>query len=239
MAGRPVPAVKALIEREGKFLAVEMEAGEKGTLWTLPGGRVEQGESPEEALRREVMEEVSLEVDVHRPLGMFHFFFGEENENQVVLTVFRCTPAGGEVDIDSNPAEENITGYDWLERGEFMDLEAEDTLKELVSEHYDRELPKLVRDRIPEIIREDGGEPVTEQVSKDEVRRYLADKLVEEAKEFREERDQEELADVLEVLKQCCEVASVDFDEIDSMREEKKLERGGFEDNIVLRDIED
>ncbi len=101
------------------------------------------------------------------------------------------------------------------------------------------DLPKLVRDRIPAIIRDDGEEPVTDQVTGEELRRYLADKLVEEAEEFRQSQDVEELADVLEVVHRWCALEAIEPEELEQLRIEKREDRGGFDENIVLRDIED
>lgn len=103
----------------------------------------------------------------------------------------------------------------------------------------DDELPKLVRDRIPEAIRGDGKEPVTEHLAADEVEPYLAEKLVEEAEEFRESGAVEELADVLEVIRRHLQLAGTSWEELKALQEEKRAERGGFDDGIVLRDIED
>ncbi|MET9079992.1 nucleoside triphosphate pyrophosphohydrolase [Streptomyces sp. NPDC004232] len=63
---------------------------------------------------------------------------------------------------------------------------------------------KLVRDRIPQIIREDGAEPVTYTAGREEYRSRLRDKLGEEVAEFLESDEDsapEELADVLEVVR--------------------------------------
>lgn len=100
------------------------------------------------------------------------------------------------------------------------------------------DLPKLVRDRIPAIIRDDGAEPVVERVDDETARDLLAAKLVEEAEEFRESRDPEELADVLEAVERALELADLDMDAVRALKDEKRAERGGFADNIVLRDIE-
>ena len=59
---------------------------------------------------------------------------------------------------------------------------------------------KLVRDRIPEIIIGNGGTCRTEIVAGEDLFGYLDRKLDEETEEFRESRDPEELADVMEVL---------------------------------------
>ncbi|MFB6190923.1 MAG: NUDIX hydrolase [Candidatus Nanohaloarchaea archaeon] len=133
---RPMAAVKAFIERKDQFLALELKVGDR-TLWTLPGGRVEYGEAPREALEREIQEEVSLEAEITEPVGMYHFFIGPENNGeQVVLTVFGTDGFSGDVDIGSNPADENITGYEWVTPEEFLDRDSNESLKELVRTQY-------------------------------------------------------------------------------------------------------
>ena len=62
-------------------------------------------------------------------------------------------------------------------------------------------MSKLVRDRIPDVIRESGREPEVTHVKGEMLRQALKDKLVEEALELKDaENIEEELADVLEVV---------------------------------------
>lgn len=102
-----------------------------------------------------------------------------------------------------------------------------------------REYDKLVRDRIPEIIRENGETLVTHRVEGEAYRDYLAAKLLEEADEYAESRELDELADVLEVLDAIREARDVDTDELDAIRASKAAERGGFADGVVLDRVED
>ncbi|MEE1774835.1 nucleoside triphosphate pyrophosphohydrolase [Streptomyces sp. JV181] len=95
---------------------------------------------------------------------------------------------------------------------------------------------KLVRDRIPQIIREDGVEPVTYAAGREEYRSRLRDKLGEEVAEFLEADEDsatEELADVLEVVRALAADLGVDADQLEKIREAKAGERGGFADRIV------
>ncbi|MEU6708992.1 nucleoside triphosphate pyrophosphohydrolase [Streptomyces wuyuanensis] len=95
---------------------------------------------------------------------------------------------------------------------------------------------KLVRDRIPQIIREDGAEPVTYVACLEEYRNRLRDKLGEEVAEFLEADDSkapEELADVLEVVHALAADLGVDAGQLEKIREAKATERGGFADRIV------
>ncbi|MGW2077122.1 pyrophosphohydrolase domain-containing protein [Streptomyces sp. NPDC001939] len=95
---------------------------------------------------------------------------------------------------------------------------------------------KLVRDRIPQIIREDGAEPVTYVAGPEEYRNRLRDKLGEEVAEFLEADDSkapEELADVLEVVHALAADLGVDAGQLERIREVKASERGGFAERIV------
>lgn len=101
-----------------------------------------------------------------------------------------------------------------------------------------REYDKLVRDRVPAVIRDDGERPVTHVAGDEEYERRLAEKLVEEAREYRESQDTGELADVLAVVEALCEYRGIDADRLDALRLEKAEERGRFEQRIVLERVE-
>ena len=60
---RPVARV-ALLDSAGRVLLLRDTDAEWGGYWYLPGGRIEEGETPEDAARREVLEEIGLAVDV-------------------------------------------------------------------------------------------------------------------------------------------------------------------------------
>ena len=93
---------------------------------------------------------------------------------------------------------------------------------------------KLVRDRIPEIIRSNGRTPKTHKASAAEYKRRLAQKLVEEALEYSQSQDPEELADLLEVVHSLCSVHKTTFGKLDKIRAAKAKERGSFSKRIVL-----
>lgn len=62
---RPITVVGAIIRRENKVLAARRKPEKSaGGLWEFPGGKIEGGETPEEALRRELREELDIEVSV-------------------------------------------------------------------------------------------------------------------------------------------------------------------------------
>ena len=93
---------------------------------------------------------------------------------------------------------------------------------------------KLVRDKIPEIILKDNAKPITHIASNDEFLIKLYDKLIEEFNEFKQEPNQEEMGDILEVIESIIEHYRFDRDEIEKIRLNKKSTRGGFDKKIIL-----
>lgn len=91
---------------------------------------------------------------------------------------------------------------------------------------------KLVRDRIPEIIKNDGKIPIIETLSMDEYLKELDKKLNEEVTEYQADKSIEEMADVLEVLFAICEARGHSVEELMQVREAKREKRGGFKDRV-------
>lgn len=98
---------------------------------------------------------------------------------------------------------------------------------------------KLVRDRIPEIIRNAGKTPITEILSEEAYLTELDKKLNEEVAEYQADKSLEEMADVLEVLFAICEARGYSVEELMKVRTGKREERGGFEDRIYWSGIKE
>lgn len=98
---------------------------------------------------------------------------------------------------------------------------------------------KLIRDKIPEIIKANGQEPVVSALSSDDYKIALLDKLIEEAQELKESNgDIGERADVAEVLLAIDKVYAISEDEIQRVAKEKRKERGAFEQRLYLEFVE-
>ena len=93
---------------------------------------------------------------------------------------------------------------------------------------------KLVRDKIPEIIKNNREIPITHIASEDEYWQKLKEKLQEEVNEFTKEGNDEEIADILEVIYAICDYKKIDKKELELLRKKKVEERGGFKNKIIL-----
>lgn len=100
---------------------------------------------------------------------------------------------------------------------------------------------KLIRDRIPEIIRTDGKDFEIEVMGEIEYRIALMKKLVEEAQEAVQSNDEglaTELADLYEVMDAILATWNIQREEVNSIQEERRRQRGGFERRIKLLWVE-
>ncbi len=102
---RPVPTVPVavgVIFKDGRVLVTRRpEAGLLGGLWEFPGGKIEPGEAPLEACRRELAEETGLAVEGLEPLGIVRHAY---SHLRVVIHAFRCRFAAGRVRLRSAAA---------------------------------------------------------------------------------------------------------------------------------------
>lgn len=99
---------------------------------------------------------------------------------------------------------------------------------------------KLVRDKIPEIIKSNNEEPITKILDDVEYKQELERKLKEELNETLESSGNdkiEELADMLEVMINLAKLEEKDLDDIINVCDEKRKKRGGFERRIYLSGV--
>ena len=99
-----VPCVGAIVrDGAGRLLLVRRANPPAQGTWSLPGGRVETGESDPDALRREVAEETGLEVTVGRLVGTVERS-GPEG-TAYVINDHECTVVGGELRAGDDASE--------------------------------------------------------------------------------------------------------------------------------------
>lgn len=98
---------------------------------------------------------------------------------------------------------------------------------------------KLIRDRIPEIIDEDGRYCKTRVLNDKEYLAELNKKLQEELDEYKESGSFEELADLEEIIHAIVLYKGTSIDKFEKIRQEKRSIRGGFEEKIYLENVFD
>lgn len=96
---------------------------------------------------------------------------------------------------------------------------------------------KLVRDKIPEIIKRKGKEPIIHIANKKEYWQGLREKLKEEVDEFLKKLNKEELADILEIIYAICDFKEINKNNLENLRKKKVKERGGFKKKIILEEV--
>ncbi|HEY7258948.1 MAG TPA: NUDIX hydrolase [Gaiellales bacterium] len=105
----PAPTVSAVVERDGLVLLTRRGIEPRLGMWDTPGGFVEAGEEPVEALRRELLEETGLTIEVGELLGIYPDRYDDGVPTLNVFYVARVT-AGG----DGEPRDD-VTEIGWFE----------------------------------------------------------------------------------------------------------------------------
>lgn len=108
---RTIRVVAAVIERDGQYLITQRRpSAVLPLLWEFPGGRVEDGETDADALRREVRHRLAVEIEP----GQLISFVSHPYEHYVVdLYLYECRLANGE------PTEKNVHAFKWVTSAEF------------------------------------------------------------------------------------------------------------------------
>ena len=95
--------VTGVLVENGAILLVKQRLS-KDRAWSLPGGRLEQGETIQEGLRREFFEETGLDVRVDELLYLCDV---KPSSHKVVHVTFRVSKVGGEITLPTNEKDEN------------------------------------------------------------------------------------------------------------------------------------
>ena len=108
MDGQAIPVTAALIVRDGRVLvARKPSGGPRAGLWEFPGGKVEPGEGDNEALRRELAEELGVEVSVGRLAESVRWEYADV---AIELRAYWCTIARGEPQAHEHEALAWVSG---------------------------------------------------------------------------------------------------------------------------------
>lgn len=102
---------------------------------------------------------------------------------------------------------------------------------------------KLIRDKIPEIIKKDNAVPKISELNDEQFKLALKEKLVEETKELLEAKTDEEilneLSDVLQLLESIALNNGLSVADVEKQKEKKKRDRGAFEKKLFLEYVDE
>lgn len=103
---KTINVVAAVFFKDGKVFATQRGYGEFKDGWEFPGGKVEPGESPEDALRREIREELEVEVSVGDLIDTIEYDYPAFH---LSMKCFACTFAGGSPHLLEHEAAKWLT----------------------------------------------------------------------------------------------------------------------------------
>jgi 8-oxo-dGTP diphosphatase len=115
------------MDGDGRLLMIKRGRAPSAGLWSVPGGRVEPGESDEDAVVREMREETGLEVSVGRLIGTVE----RPGPGGVVYEIhdYAVAPMGGALEAGDDAADAR-----WLTPGELRDLPSTPGLLDALTE---------------------------------------------------------------------------------------------------------
>lgn len=129
MKRKHITVVAAIIKDHGKYLATQRNYGEFKDGWEFPGGKIEEGERPEEALIREIKEELKVAIRVEDYLITVDHSY---DSFDMTMHCYVCTLLDDHLKLTVHDAAKWLTvdqldSVDWLE----ADLEVVEVLKKL------------------------------------------------------------------------------------------------------------
>lgn len=133
---RPILAVSAAIIRDGQVLVVQRANGPALGLWTMPGGVVESGETLNEALVREVLEETALKVEPVALAGHREVLVRDADKRvarHFVVLCFASRWISGEPTLN-----EELADWRWIRPAALAEFKTSEGLADIVAAAFER-----------------------------------------------------------------------------------------------------
>ncbi|MFX0116033.1 MAG: NUDIX hydrolase [Candidatus Hodarchaeota archaeon] len=130
---RPWVSAHALTVHDNRFLVIKRGAPPAKGLWSVPGGAIDLGETVEECLKREVLEETGIEIEVEEFLRYVDVILKEKATKNIqyhyVVLYFKALYISGELKPSSDAADAQ-----WLTPNEIRQLPVTETLPKLLDQ---------------------------------------------------------------------------------------------------------
>ena len=113
---KTIRVVAAIIIHEDKVFATQRGYGEFKGGWEFPGGKIEEGETPQEALVREIKEELNVEIEIRELLDVVEYDYPNFH---LSMDCFICKIKSGELVLNEHEAakwltKETLDSVEWL-----------------------------------------------------------------------------------------------------------------------------
>ena len=113
---KTIHVVAAILIQDGRLLATQRGYGPWKDWWEFPGGKVEQGEEPREALRREMQEELAVDIEVGNLVATVEYDYPDFH---LSMLCFRCRVVAGRLTLLEHEAarwlsQEELDAIRWL-----------------------------------------------------------------------------------------------------------------------------
>ena len=111
---KTIKVVAAVIRDGDKILATQRGYGDLKGGWEFPGGKIEEGETPQEALKREIMEELDTEIEVGELIDTIEYDYPVFH---LAMGCYWCSVVSGDLVLKEHEAAR------WLGKDGLMDVE--------------------------------------------------------------------------------------------------------------------
>ena len=113
---KQIEVVAAIIHRDGAYFATQRGYGEFEGMWEFPGGKIEPGESQETALKREIQEELGVDIYIKELLCTTEYDYPTFH---LTMHCYLCSVASGEIELREHKSAQWLTAetldtVEWL-----------------------------------------------------------------------------------------------------------------------------
>ena len=113
---KKIEVVAAILHRDGAYFATQRGYGEFEGMWEFPGGKIEPGESREVALKREIQEELGVDIAIENLLCTTEYDYPSFH---LTMHCYLCSVTSGEIELREHKSAcwltaETLDSVEWL-----------------------------------------------------------------------------------------------------------------------------